>query len=867
VGNVPPRYRRCPMIEMESSMLVAPARRHTLRAIVILGIVATLGAALLTVLAASPAQAAGGRPLNVLVLGDSYSAGNGARNSSGDRDYVGIDGCLRSPSNWSTKYVNALRAGGQQVRLVNKACSGAVTDDMLRPRRMSGSGFLITVSGAYSGPNDPALRRAVDAQVRCTSKRSAVDPTEEYFDLRIDRVSSIPVVGGSTVQGECSRMIKKQLDWVTPDVDLVLMTIGGNDLHFSDIVHQCFLVADRNVGQCRDRLSQSRGVDLTRALKQIKTIFQQMDEPGRLRDDARVAYLSYPLLEMNDSYTLSRPGDSYQAGKDVRALGRSARDSQSLVVSETNFAAKRPMVTLVRTLPEDFAGREPDGSFNGTNANRFIYEVPKGDTLKVFDEFYHPNPAGHQKIAEILKGYGTFGAVPASTRRNDIDVVFVIDTTGSMGGAIDSVKENARQIAAQLAAKANSYRFGLVEYRDHPEHTGDSSDFPSRLVVPFTSDLGALQSGLDGLVAYGGGDWPESAYSGMAEGMRLPWRPGVQKVMIAMADAPAHDPEPVTGLTGRDIIDQAFAVDPVQVYSVDVSGFDGASNLLPIVEATGGEHYATADGTSVAEAIAGALDTALAKPSAWLEQPAQGRVGRAIELSALGSYSADGSALRYDWDVDGDGEYDSTTSTAQLTHVYDAPIAGLVTLRVTDGSGQTALASTSLLVTRDGDGVPDGQDNCPDEYNGDQADRDGDGIGDACDPAAGFEVSNETTDNSQTTTTDSDGNSTPGMVTQFKSLPATFKEKLPSDRDVDYFGVRVGEAGMLSASLTLPGRDYDVAIVTPAGAVVASSGQISKVVDAVRLRVAKGNYLIRVTAKRGQASPVQYALSVAYTKR
>src|SRR5207249_8713877 len=33
----------------------------------------------------------------------------------------------------------------------------------------------------------------------------------------------------------------------------------------------------------------------------------------------------------------------------------------------------------------------------------------------------------------------------------------------------------------------------------------------------------------------------------------------------------------------------------------------------------------------------------------------------------------------------------------------------------------------------DGDGVPDGIDNCQFNYNPDQADRDGDGVGDACD--------------------------------------------------------------------------------------------------------------------------------------
>ncbi len=56
-----------------------------------------------------------------------------------------------------------------------------------------------------------------------------------------------------------------------------------------------------------------------------------------------------------------------------------------------------------------------------------------------------------------------------------------------------------------------------------------------------------------------------------------------------------------------------------------------------------------------------------------------------------------------------------------------------------EGSGLTAAPSSLvvLLVSspdRDCDGVPDANDNCPDLYNPDQADLNGDGIGDACQP-------------------------------------------------------------------------------------------------------------------------------------
>ena len=48
----------------------------------------------------------------------------------------------------------------------------------------------------------------------------------------------------------------------------------------------------------------------------------------------------------------------------------------------------------------------------------------------------------------------------------------------------------------------------------------------------------------------------------------------------------------------------------------------------------------------------------------------------------------------------------------------------------------------SLYLDRDGDGSPDGLDNCPNTSNPAQADTDGDGLGDACDPTPEHDLSN-----------------------------------------------------------------------------------------------------------------------------
>ena len=72
----------------------------------------------------------------------------------------------------------------------------------------------------------------------------------------------------------------------------------------------------------------------------------------------------------------------------------------------------------------------------------------------------------------------------------------------------------------------------------------------ARTVVPLTSNFADFNTGLNSLSANGGGDTPEAVYSGIVEALRSSWQVGGKRSVILIGDAPPHDPEPVTGLTG-----------------------------------------------------------------------------------------------------------------------------------------------------------------------------------------------------------------------------------------------------------------------------------------------------------------------------
>ena len=100
----------------------------------------------------------------------------------------------------------------------------------------------------------------------------------------------------------------------------------------------------------------------------------------------------------------------------------------------------------------------------------------------------------------------------------------------------------------------------------------------------------------------------------------------------------------------------------------------------------------------------------------------------------------------WEWDFDSDGTPDS--SERNPSHTYSVSGRYSVTLRVTDSHGATGVRTQVELIgvsaDIDQDGLLDEADNCPSVWNPDQADVDGDGLGDACDSDAdGDSFSNE----------------------------------------------------------------------------------------------------------------------------
>src|SRR5215212_5974432 len=154
---------------------------------------------------------------------------------------------------------------------------------------------------------------------------------------------------------------------------------------------------------------------------------------------------------------------------------------------------------------------------------------------------------------------------PASAEKT-LEMVFVLDTTGSMGGLIDGAKQRIWGIVnevMQTPARPN-VRVGLVAYRD----LGDQY---VTQVLPLTNDLDKVYTTLMEYRADGGGDGPENVRRALSDGVRKAgWaRPqtNTAQIVFLVGDAPPHDDygqEPDTLHTAAEAIRVGMVVNTIQ---------------------------------------------------------------------------------------------------------------------------------------------------------------------------------------------------------------------------------------------------------------------------------------------------------------
>ena len=125
--------------------------------------------------------------------------------------------------------------------------------------------------------------------------------------------------------------------------------------------------------------------------------------------------------------------------------------------------------------------------------------------------------------------------------KDNLDLVFAIDATGSMKNDIDKLKTDMQPLLQELFGETPGTRVGLLFYRDYGD-TFKYMDLPVK-VFPFTSNYTSFSKNLNSIRIYGkeGGDIPEAVYEAMYASCEFySWRTTAQKKIILIGDAEPH---------------------------------------------------------------------------------------------------------------------------------------------------------------------------------------------------------------------------------------------------------------------------------------------------------------------------------------
>jgi hypothetical protein len=133
------------------------------------------------------------------------------------------------------------------------------------------------------------------------------------------------------------------------------------------------------------------------------------------------------------------------------------------------------------------------------------------------------------------------------------DVFFLVDTTGSMGLAINNVRTSlSSTIVPAVRDAIADVTMGVGDYRDFPVGSfGSPGDWPYLLRQALTTDVAAVQSALNSLSAGGGNDGPESMAQALYSSVTgscggggfgsACFRTDSHPIIVVVTDAPSHN--------------------------------------------------------------------------------------------------------------------------------------------------------------------------------------------------------------------------------------------------------------------------------------------------------------------------------------
>lgn len=174
----------------------------------------------------------------------------------------------------------------------------------------------------------------------------------------------------------------------------------------------------------------------------------------------------------------------------------------------------------------------------------------------------------------------------------------------------------------------------------------------------------------------------------------LDWRYGATKSLYLFTDqAQIAEPDP-SGRTKWSVLRRALEIDPVSIFPVVPDEHKDA--YQEFADKSSGKVFSLSTSTEADQEIA---DTILARPVVLFALPEySATANQEITFDVSESYALDSETVKYEWDFEGDLEFEKTTTTPTVDHTYATDGERIVQVRLTAANGMIANGSTVVKI-------------------------------------------------------------------------------------------------------------------------------------------------------------------------
>ena len=355
---------------------------------------------------------------------------------------------------------------------------------------------LVIVNGIPKNLNAEITREDFEAMIRkyVDRSRDIVEEALKRAGVNADEISKVVLVGGSTLIPMVRRMVAGFIKEPYRATDPAKSVAMGASI-YNYLIHLPNETV--RVGQI------TRQVFGTEAVTNITTMERT----------------AIPIIPMGS------PIPSSYSDSKFASMSGATRVNVDVYQWEQNFEHERKYIGTVGL-----------SGLTGTTQLEITYAI---DENNIFEVFVKDMASGRMERAEFDRTQTSAPPARAMGGTDKVNVVFLIDTTGSMDTYINGVKDRAIEFSSILASKGAAYKLGLIGF-------GDLNEKEKPSVYNFTDDIPKFQKQVKNIPRTYGGDIPESSLDALETGVELlnsHRDDGTSRnIFILITDAPPHVP-------------------------------------------------------------------------------------------------------------------------------------------------------------------------------------------------------------------------------------------------------------------------------------------------------------------------------------